>query len=209
MGSSLSDILMEEYRQITKNKFNDRELTHLHDLFHGAVGHKKDMGVDEFKNYIEGLQVFKRIDPGERYEQLFRAFDFDGDGVISMKEFLQYHLAMSCDDLEPPELLRRSLFAMFDADRDGFISYQDMATVVANSRRWMGSGDDESKDQKLIVEGQIRSIIEFADRDQDGKISQQDLESSSQLPFSDDPELKSKLTVLHVMRDLGVTACYR
>ena len=52
----------------------------MYKLFHKAAPSGK-MGKPEFKKYIEDLALFKKVDQNEEYDQLFRGYDRDRDGV--------------------------------------------------------------------------------------------------------------------------------
>ena len=56
------------------------------------------------------------------YDQLFRGYDRDGDGEITFKEYLQYHLGI----VFSTEELFDIVFAMYDADGNGYISRQEL-----------------------------------------------------------------------------------
>jgi Ca2+-binding EF-hand superfamily protein len=167
---------MDDYRETVQGKFDDREIAHMYKLFHQAAPNKeKGMGQQEFKRYIESLQIFKRVDQQETYEQLFRGYDRDGDKNITFKEYLQYHLGI----VFSTEELFDIIFAMYDVDGDGFITRDEMTTVITNSTRWMGHCDVESKDVRAAIEATVEQIIKVADRDGDRKLSKTELRAAS------------------------------
>eukprot|EP00759_Apiculatamorpha_spiralis_P018624 PhF_6_TR24991/c0_g1_i1/m.34382/K19932/NCS1; neuronal calcium sensor 1 len=184
MGRSISKDLMAEYKEIIKGKFNEKEITHMHRLFHKAAPSGK-MGPNEFKKYIEQLAIFKKVDPHETYDQLFRGYDRDGDGEITFKEYLQYHLGIvfSTDELFD------IVFAMYDADGNGYISRDELVEVITNSTRWMGDCDVESKEVQELINQEVEKIINFVDINNDGQITKEELRVASQKH----PEILEKL----------------
>uniref|UniRef100_A0A7S1M6N2 EF-hand domain-containing protein n=1 Tax=Neobodo designis TaxID=312471 RepID=A0A7S1M6N2_NEODS len=175
---------MDDYRETVQGKFDDREIAHMHKLFHQAAP-KGEMGQQEFKRYIESLQIFKRVDQQETYEQLFRGYDRDGDKSITFKEYLQYHLGI----VFSTEELFDIIFAMYDVDGDEFITKDEMTAVITNSTRWMGHCDVESRDVRDAIEATVDQIIKVADRDGDKKLSKVELRAASQKH----PEILEKL----------------
>ena len=184
MGSSISRGKMEEYKETVKGKFDEREIAHMHKLFHRAAPDGK-MGQAEFKTYIEGLQIFKRVDQQEQYDQLFRGYDRDGDKTITFREYLLYHLGI----VFSTEELFDIIFAMYDVDGNGEITHEEMTQVITNSTRWMGHCDVESKEVQKAVESTVDQIIRVADWDKDGKLRRDELYNASQKH----PEILEKL----------------
>jgi Ca2+-binding EF-hand superfamily protein len=175
---------MDDYRETVQGKFDDREIAHMHKLFHQAAP-KGEMAQQEFKRYIESLQIFKRVDQQETYEQLFRGYDRDGDKSITFKEYLQYHLGI----VFSTEELFDIIFAMYDVDGDEYITKDEMTAVITNSTRWMGHCDVESRDVRDAIDATVDQIIKVADRDGDRKLSKQELRAASQKH----PEILEKL----------------
>lgn len=174
MGTGISRAQMEDYKETVKGKFTEKEIAHMHKLFFKAAPEGK-MGPEEFKKYIEGLQIFKRVDPQEEYQQLFRGYDRDGDGTITFKEYLLYHLGI----VFSTEELFDILFAMYDVDGNGFITRDEMTQVVTNSTRWMGDCDVESREVQQVISTEVDNLIKFVDQDHDDMISREELRMSS------------------------------
>ena len=166
---------MEEYKQIVKGKFDEKEIRNMYKLFHRAAP-EGTMGQKEFKRYIESLEIFKRFDKLETYDQLFRGYDRDGDMTITFKEYLLYHLGI----VFSTEELFDIIFAMYDVDGNGVITDEEMAQVITNSTRWMGQCDVESKEVQKAVEQTVAQIIAIADWDGDGMLSREELYAASQ-----------------------------
>ncbi len=184
MGHSISREDMEDFKETIKGKFDEREIKHMHKLFHTAAPSGK-MGKPEFKAYIEGLEIFKRVDPQETYDQLFRGYDRDGDGTITFKEYLLYHLGI----VFSTEELFDIVYAMYDVDRNGYITREEMVDVITNSTRWMGDCDVESKDVQKCIVAEVEKIVAFVDADKDGMVSKEELFAAA----TKHPEILEKL----------------
>eukprot|EP00667_Euglena_gracilis_P018216 EG_transcript_19329 len=185
MGRGISKEDMEEYRRTIKDKFDEKEIKHMHKLFHKAAPDGK-MTKKEFKKYIEDLAIFKKVDPQESYSQLFRGYDRDADGTITFKEYLEYHLGIVFS--EPDELFD-IVFSMYDADRNGYITRDELIEVVTNSTKWMGDVDVESKDVQDLIAAEVDKIVAFADNNKDGQISKEELYAA----YEKHPEILEKL----------------
>eukprot|EP00758_Cryptobia_borreli_P013356 Tbor_TRINITY_DN5825_c2_g5::TRINITY_DN5825_c2_g5_i1::g.6684::m.6684 len=174
MGQSITRAEMEDYKETVKGKFDEREIKHMHKLFFKAAptGH---MGPSEFKKYIDSLQIFKRVDPQEDYDQVFRGYDRDGDGTISFKEYLLYHLGI----VFSTEELFDIVFAMYDVDGDNYITKEEMLQVITNSTRWMGDCDVEAVDVQLVMHQEVHRLFQFVDQSKEGRISKEDLRGVS------------------------------
>eukprot|EP00998_Keelungia_sp_KM082_P008728 NODE_4913_length_740_cov_101.401305_g4890_i0.p1 GENE.NODE_4913_length_740_cov_101.401305_g4890_i0~~NODE_4913_length_740_cov_101.401305_g4890_i0.p1 ORF type:complete len:189 (-),score=58.37 NODE_4913_length_740_cov_101.401305_g4890_i0:97-663(-) len=184
MGKSISKEQMAGYKETIKGRFDEKEIKHMHKLFHKAAPTGK-MGKKEFKKYIEELSIFKKVEAQEFYDQLFRGYDRDGDGTITFKEYLQYHLGI----VFSTEELFDIVFAMYDSDRDGTISRDELVEVVTNSTKWMGDCDVDSKDVKDLIDAEIEKIMGFADVNRDGSISKEELIAAAEKH----PEILEKL----------------
>ena len=184
MGSSISRLQMEDYKETVKGKFTEKEIRHMYKLFMRAAP-TGEMGPKEFKVYIDGLGIFKRVDPQENYEQLFRGYDRDQSGTITFKEYLMYHLGI----VYSTEELFDIVFAMYDADNNGFITKEEMAQVITNATRWMGDCDVESSEVQKVIADEVKRIFAFVDVDRDGLVSREELRTASQKH----PEVLEKL----------------
>eukprot|EP01063_Lacrimia_lanifica_P039462 TRINITY_DN8676_c0_g1_i1.p1 TRINITY_DN8676_c0_g1~~TRINITY_DN8676_c0_g1_i1.p1 ORF type:complete len:189 (+),score=92.96 TRINITY_DN8676_c0_g1_i1:94-660(+) len=184
MGKNISKEKMAEYRQASKNHFDEKEIKHMYKLFHKAAPGGK-MGKVEFKKYIEDLALFKKVDQNEHFDQLFRGYDRNKDGTIYFTEYLQYHLGI----VFSTEELFDIVFSMYDVDGNGYITREELTEVVTNSTRWMGDSDVESKDVQELVNAEVEKIISFVDANRDGQISKEELANAAKKH----PELLEKL----------------
>jgi Ca2+-binding EF-hand superfamily protein len=184
MGNKIPKEKMKEYREAIRGRFEEKEIKHMHKLFHKAAPSGR-MGKKEFKKYIEDLAIFKKVDTQESYDQLFRGYDRDRDGTITFKEYLQYHLGI----VFSTEELFDIVFSMYDADNNGYITRDELVEVVTNSTRWMGDCDVESRDVQKLIQEEVDKIVGFADVNKDGCISKEELCAAAEKH----PEILEKL----------------
>lgn len=192
MGHQLSREQLQEYQTVTQSRFDDRELRHLYKIFHRVANNEGKLSPIEFKRYIDSLGIFQRLDQGEYYEHLFRAYDRNADGVVDFKEFLEYHLATLYQS-PGDDLFLDVIFRMYDCDQTGFITQQNMIAVITSSTRWLGYCDVDVPEVQQSIDQTVKQLLWIADVDGDGKISRADLKDAS----AKVPELLIKL------RDLG------
>ena len=67
--------------------------------------------------------------PGILGDRFFKIMDVDGNMRISSSEFLSTLQRLYCDDLDSNFLL---VFELYDFDKDGFISPEDVRTVLSH-----------------------------------------------------------------------------
>ena len=170
MGASLTTEQLGEFRLICDDKFDDRELRHMHRLFHRAAPQGK-MGPSEFKRYVEGLGVFQAGAEHETYDQLFRGFDVDQDKQVSFKDYLRYHRAVVHGGADLPGVIH----AICDAEATGFVTVEGLAKVITNSIRWTGEQDPESALVAQVVAQTATNIVHVCDADKDGRVSRDEL----------------------------------
>ncbi|KAJ0978026.1 hypothetical protein J5N97_013500 [Dioscorea zingiberensis] len=109
------------------------------------------ISTSELANILESLG---QTASDEELARMMAVADADGDGFISLTEFLDL---MSADDASALEDLRHA-FAVFDTDRSGSISAEELATVL----RSLGEGASVA---------QCRRMIDSVDRDGDGMVN--------------------------------------
>eukprot|EP01013_Petalomonas_cantuscygni_P003289 TRINITY_DN13465_c0_g1_i1.p1 TRINITY_DN13465_c0_g1~~TRINITY_DN13465_c0_g1_i1.p1 ORF type:complete len:189 (-),score=37.51 TRINITY_DN13465_c0_g1_i1:513-1079(-) len=184
MGKTLSKEQLCDYKETVKGKFDEKEIKDMYKLFHRAAPTGR-MDKKQFRKYIEDLQIFKKSAPDEQYDQLFRGYDRDHDGIITFKEYLQYHLGI----VFSTEELFDIVFAMYDQDGNGTITRQELVEVVTNSTKWMGECDTDSREVQDLIHAEVDKIVAFCDQNKDGQISKEELIAAAQKH----PEILEKL----------------
>ncbi|EPY42517.1 calcium-binding protein CML [Angomonas deanei] len=108
---------------------------------------------------------------GDGYLHLFRGYDIDGDGIITFKEFLIYHLAV----LYNTEELFTVIFNSFDEDGDGYLSLGDIQSVITASTRYVGDYDVRDREVRRVILEEARRLIGFLDIRKEGKVHMEDM----------------------------------
>ena len=92
----------------------------------------------------------------EELDDIIQTFDEDGSGTIDKDEFINLLTTKLREQKEDKDLLE--IFNMFDKNRDGFISEDDINYII-----------DEVNDD--LDEDIVSELIRKGDEDNDGKIS--------------------------------------
>ena len=111
----------------------------------------------ELKDAILGMGVNMQ---SETVFEMIDNMDADGSGQIDFQEFLDLMTASS-DHKDTREDLKK-VFALFEDDGKGFISYESLAKKV---KTFEGTAGDEQE---------MREMIERADTDNDGRVTEDD-----------------------------------
>lgn len=90
---------------------------------------------------------------------LFRAFDSDGDGVVSFTDFLYFHLAMNSGGTD--DHLPQLLFRAYDADRDGRLSLVDICRTIAAGTEMVRDLDVNSKKVQQAIQEEAMRLFAF------------------------------------------------
>eukprot|EP00092_Neocalanus_flemingeri_P090036 GFUD01114018.1.p1 GENE.GFUD01114018.1~~GFUD01114018.1.p1 ORF type:complete len:214 (+),score=48.44 GFUD01114018.1:38-643(+) len=115
------------------------------------------------QQFISMVTEFGIIGTPRNFEALFDGFDSDGDGVISIKEFVLLVHVMSDED--PKEKIKW-IFSSYDENNDQLINFAEMKKYVATVCEMMkrkGDGD------ALALE-----IMKALDVDKDSRVSQKE-----------------------------------
>ena len=180
--------LMTTYRQACQDRFEEKELKRMHKAFYSASP-SGSMDTTMFKEYIRALGVFPYTTLSDTFPHLFRGYDVDGDGSVSMIDFIQYHTAIVFSD---GELLQRIVFAMYDADKNGVITKDEFTTVIKEATRLCGDTDVTTSTVQMLIDQEVGRLMGLLDVDRDGQVSREELRLVSERH----PEVLEKLRSL-------------
>lgn len=129
----------------------------MNDLKHAfAQFDKNDDGFISKQELAEAMSKLGHIISNEELDEIIKAVDKDGNGLVDFKEFINLMdnncLVQNVDE----EMLH--LFNMIDRNNDGFITEKEIKTMMK------GLGEKVRKKD-------IRKMIKEADENRDGKIS--------------------------------------
>jgi len=102
-------------------------------------------------------------------KRLCEMFKKDGEGRINFRSFARGLSVLG--ERAPQEVRIPALFQIYDYDGDGFITADDIKTVLS-----MATGKELSE---ADIEDLVRQTIEATDKDMDGKISLGDFQQIS------------------------------
>ena len=165
MGKHQSKIkpgVLEDLRSVTL--FDDAEIIKWYKSF------RKDcptrlLNIEDFKTMYGNY--FPSGDASVFAENVFRAFDTNGDGSIDFREFL---CAISITSKGKIGDKLELAFNMYDLDKDGFITKGEMLEIVTSIDKMAVAVLKIPKD-KLTPENKMEIIFCQMDADRDGRIS--------------------------------------
>jgi len=123
-------------------------------------GKVNDLNKNQFFNMVSEFGI---MGTPKNFEALFDGFDTDGDGVISLKEFVLLIHVMS--DKSPEEKIEWA-FKTYDENKDGFINAEEMKRYVATVCEMM----KREGDGVALAE----AVLSKLDENQDGKVSHEE-----------------------------------
>jgi len=195
MGGGMSKELLHEFKDFVdkmskEDTMSSDEIQHLYSIFTryaspissenllrvqrknkaSTVFPYENMQPMDFKKYVD--TTFPKKQPAEeKYDHLFRGFDYDSDGEISFRDFLMFHLAVDKRVREP---LEHVVFAMFDVDQRGALSTDGIVEVISNSTRWMEETDPDSFDVCSSIAIEAQNIVEIIAAKNDDAITKEE-----------------------------------
>ncbi|XP_029001035.1 guanylyl cyclase-activating protein 2-like [Betta splendens] len=124
------------------------------------------------------LHEFKRffgVDPtgeaSDYAENMFRAFDKNGDNTIDFLEFVAALNLVFRGDLE--HKLRWS-FKVYDKDGNGYVEKEELRAIVDSIYRVKKSSKKDMADSKFTLDEVVDRIMKAVDSDGDGKINMEE-----------------------------------
>lgn len=121
-----------------------------------------------FRKFIK--IALPKINADKMEENLFRMYDTNMDGLISMEEFLIfYHI---CSEGTPEQNLQK-IFRIFDVDNNGVISKPELAKLVKDMSGMMAMGANN-----ITVDELVESSWREMDSDRDNCISMDEFVTS-------------------------------
>ncbi len=152
MGAGSSSLLVEEIEEIsTKCKLSSEEVQRLYQRFQ-----KLDRG-QRGKLPADALMMIPELAMNPLAERIASIFE-----DANFRQFVELLSVFGRN--ADPDLKRMFLFRVYDIDDDGFVSKQDLRTVMR-----MLLGDEYVSETQL--EALVESVIKSADTDNDGRIS--------------------------------------
>ncbi|XP_037658812.1 EF-hand calcium-binding domain-containing protein 1 isoform X5 [Choloepus didactylus] len=155
--------------------FNKHEVSCLVNLFYNLVGDVAErpgtvIGLDRnaFRNILH--MTFGMTDD-MIMDRVFRGFDKDNDGCVSVSEWINGLSLFLRGTLEEK---MKYCFEVFDLNGDGFISKEEMFHMLKNSLLKQPSEEDPDEGIKDLVEITLKKM----DCDHDGKLSFADYEQA-------------------------------
>ncbi|XP_037553624.1 guanylyl cyclase-activating protein 2 [Nematolebias whitei] len=131
--------------------------------------------VTECPSGVLFLHEFKRFfgvdatgEASEYAENMFRAFDKNGDNTIDFLEFVAALNLVFRGDLE--HKLRWS-FKVYDKDGNGFVDRSELRSIIDSISRIKKRSKTEVSEPHLTVDEVVDRILEAVDIDHDGTVS--------------------------------------
>ncbi|KAL7749183.1 Calcium-binding protein NCS-1 [Sorochytrium milnesiophthora] len=185
MGHKVSRLSSDQVHDLIKSTHFDRkELQHWYRTFMRDCPSGL-LDKTEFARIYK--QFFPFGDPTEFSAHVFDVFDTNANGYIDFREFI---IALSITSRGKLEEKLLWAFRLYDVNKDGFISHDEMLSVVSAIYKMVGSmgklGTDEDTPQKRVAK-----IFELMDKDHDGLLSMQEFKEGSK----NDPSILQALNL--------------
>lgn len=165
MGAQQSKLSADELTELQQNTLFDKK--ELQQWYKGFCRDCPQGHLDRQAFHAVYKQFFPFGDASAFSSLIFTLFDKDGDQLVSFKEFI---VALSITSRAPmPERIKWA-FELYDRDRDGFVTPEELYVVVNALYKMTGSivkmPADEDTPQK-----RVDKLMSKMDLDGDGKLS--------------------------------------
>lgn len=131
---------------------------------------------DEARTFVAEARL--QTAGGQFIRETFAQLDADSDGAITKREFAEFGRAIKNDKKQAQRLA--SMFNSFDANRDGKITLHETA-LAASKLGGRATDGRTANDNTVSPLDQARKDFETLDRDADGMLTPQEVNSNRQL----------------------------
>lgn len=173
MGQKGSKLTQDEIRELLKcTNFDKKELQKWYRDFMKDCP-SGELRQEEFQKIYQ--QFFPFGDPSKFASFVFKVFDKNSDGSINFTEFITALSITSRGSLD--EKLEWA-FSLYDLDKDGFITRNEMQEIVEAIYRMVGNIIDLPEDENTPVK-RVDKIFKQMDKNEDGKLTMEEFREGS------------------------------
>lgn len=173
MGARGTKLTPEEIRELQKATYFDKK-----ELQKWYRDFMKDcpsgqLHQEEFERIYQ--QFFPFGDPSKFAAFVFKVFDKNADGCISFKEFIT---ALSITSRGTLDEKLEWAFSLYDLDKDGYITRDEMLHIVESIYRMVGKMVDLPEDEDTASK-RVDKIFQKMDKNDDGRLTMEEFREGS------------------------------